>query len=175
MSMRHAVALLVLSVAPFAALAHLDAPAALPGTWIDERGSPFALGTLRGSPVVLTMAYGACRRICATSLRTMERLQQQADRERRSVQFVVVGLDPRQDRPADWLAWRDSRGLARGNWHFLTGSEAAVRHMADALGVRYWHYGEHVMHDYRIVVWSSDGALAHELSRADDMPATLPR
>jgi cytochrome oxidase Cu insertion factor (SCO1/SenC/PrrC family) len=136
--------------------------------WLTDQSRPFRLDALSGRATVITMAYGACRRICATSLRIMENLQALADQRGLDLNFVVVGLDPRQDKPADWASFRTERKLTRANWQFLSGDEAATRRIAQQLGVHYWQYDEHVMHDFRIVLLSSTGRLLSSMDRFDD-------
>lgn len=145
----------------------------VPGRWLDDRGAVADTASLDGTTVILTMAYGACRRTCSAALRTMKALQFEADRRGRSIQFVVVGLDPTQDRPADWAAWRRDQRLERPNWHFLSGSEANTRRLAERLHVRYWRYGEHTLHDYRIVMLAPDGRPLRSLDRPDQDASAL--
>lgn len=143
------------------------------GQWVDDHARPFKLDALAGRHTIATMAYGACRRVCSTSLRVMERLQALADARRIPLNFAVFGLDPSEDRPRDWADYRAFRKLTRDNWEFLTGDESAVREVAQALGVRYWRYGEHTMHDFRIVLLSPDGQVLRAMTAFDDDPAAL--
>ncbi len=144
-----------------------------PGLWLDDRARPFELTALRGRPTVLTMAYGACRRVCATSLRVMTQLQSLADERGLDLNFVVVGLSPEQDTPADWAQLRAERHLERANWQFLSGDEGSTRRLARRLAIRYWRYGEHTLHDFRIVMLSDDGRLIRQLDAADQPLASL--
>jgi protein SCO1 len=143
------------------------------GRWLDDRSRSYQLDQLHGTATVLTMAYGACRRVCSTSLRVLEKLQALADERRTKVNFVVVGLDPAQDRPADWAAYRAEKKLNRPNWHFLSGDEASTRKLANRLGVRYWRYGEHTMHDFRIVLLSAEGLPVRTMDKFDQELALL--
>jgi len=143
------------------------------GAWVDDQARTYDLAALHGRPTVLTMAYGACRRVCSTSLRIMEGVQALADRQHAVVDFVVLGLDPAQDLPADWAAFRSERKLTRANWHFLSADPATVQRMAERLGIRYWHYGEHTMHDFKIVLLATDGQVAHSMNHFDQDPAML--
>jgi cytochrome oxidase Cu insertion factor (SCO1/SenC/PrrC family) len=145
----------------------------LSARWRDDRAQPFELESLRGRWTVLTMAYGACRRICSTSLRLMERAQDLADARHLDLNFVVVGLDPSQDTPADWADFRALRKLGRPNWRFLSGDESATRLMARNLGVNYWRYGEHTMHDFKIVLLTPQGELARSIASFDEPPSRL--
>ncbi len=141
--------------------------------WLDDQAQPWRLEALRGRYTVLTMAYGACRRICSTSLRVMESLQQRADERGQPLDFVVIGLDPAGDKPADWAAWRRDRHLSRPNWHFLWGDEAATRAIAQQLGVKVWRVDQHLMHDYKIVLLSPQGQLLRTVDRFDQALDTL--
>lgn len=143
------------------------------GLWLDDRAQPFDMASLEGGSTVLTMAYGACRRICSTSLRIMENVQALADQRHVALRFVVVGLDPSQDKPADWAAFRTERKLERPNWYFLSGDEAATRRFANRLGVHYWRYGEHTVHDFKIVLLSPDGKMLRSIETFDDKLALL--
>jgi cytochrome oxidase Cu insertion factor (SCO1/SenC/PrrC family) len=136
--------------------------------WLTDQSRPFSLEALRGRATVVTMAYGACRRICSTSLRLMENLQALADERGLDLNFVVIGLNPEQDKPADWAAFRAERKLSRANWQFLSGDAAATRRMAQQLGVHYWRYDEHVMHDFRIVLVSQTGQFVRSMDHFDD-------
>lgn len=143
------------------------------GPWQDDTGATFQLESLYGTPTVVTMAYGACRRVCSTSLRMMEQLQALADARQVTLNFVVIGLDPQADRPADWAAYRTEHRLQRPNWHFLSGSEAATRQFARRLGVRYWRYGEHTLHDLRIVLLSGTAQPLRSVVAFDDRVESL--
>jgi cytochrome oxidase Cu insertion factor (SCO1/SenC/PrrC family) len=135
--------------------------------WLDDQARPWRMEALRGRYTVLTLAYGACRRICSTSLRVMENLQTLADARHQPLDFLVIGLDPVEDKPADWAAWRQDRHLTRANWHFLWGDEGATRAMAQQLGVKVWRADQHLMHDYKIVLLTPQGQLLHSVDRFD--------
>jgi cytochrome oxidase Cu insertion factor (SCO1/SenC/PrrC family) len=143
------------------------------GPWVDQRSLPLDADSLLGRHVVVSMAYGACRRICTTSLRLMEQLQQLADQRGLALDFVVVGLDPAEDRPADWAALQRERGLERRNWHFLSGSVQASRAVAARLGVSIWRIDSHLMHDFKIVLLSPTGAPLRSIDRFDQPLSTL--
>lgn len=145
------------------------------GSWLDDRSQVFRLDGLRGMPAVVTMAYGACRRVCSTSLRMLEQLQARADAQHTAVNFVVIGLDPQEDRPKDWADYRVDHRLARSNWVFLSGDEASTRSLANRLGVRYWRYGEHLVHDFKIVLLSPQGRPIRSIDAFDqDLSNFLP-
>jgi len=151
----------------WAAAGHLlAAPAsayALSLQFVDDSGASRALTEWRGKPIVIAMAYGACRSICSTTLRVLEEVQAAADRRGEALAFIVVGIDPAEDTPQDWARYRQLRKLTRGNWSFLSGTPEATRRLAQFLGVRFWRYDEHVMHDFKLLRLDADGAIAATL------------
>jgi len=125
--------------------------------FVDDRGRARELAEWRGRAVVLTMAYGACRSVCSTTLRVLDELQALADRRGVRLDFVIASVDPAEDTPAVWADWRRARRLERDNWTFLCGSESATRLLAGFLGIRRWRYDDHMLHDFRIVRLDADG------------------
>jgi cytochrome oxidase Cu insertion factor (SCO1/SenC/PrrC family) len=129
----------------------------LPQTWHDDRARDLVLTGLVGHRVVLTMAYAACHRLCPTTIDEFKRMQRVVDARGETVDFVIVGYDPKNDSPAVWHQYRLSRGLNRDNWHFLSGSQTATQQLAHQLGFPFWTYDEHVMHESRAVIFDTSG------------------
>lgn len=172
---RPAALLACLALAAFCRVASAQGLFGVPGHWVDDQNRTFRVESLRGTYSVVNMAYGACRRVCSTSLRLLEQLQVRADARGTPLNFVVIGLDPEQDHPQDWAAYRADRKLMRANWQFLSGDAVSTQHLARWLGVRYWHYGEHVMHDFRIVLVSPQGRAVASMTMPDeDLAILLP-
>ena len=129
----------------------------LPQSWHDDQARDLALTALRGHRVVLTMAYATCHRICPMTIDELKRMQRAVDARGETVEFVIVGYDPKNDSPAVWHQYRLSRRLNRDNWHFLSGSRDATNQLAHQLGFPFWQYEEHVMHESRAVLFDSQG------------------
>jgi protein SCO1/2 len=131
----------------------------LPQVWRDDAGHLFDLYALHGRPVVLTMAYASCHRICPMTMQRLQRLQESFDGHRVEAEFVIVGYDPETDDPAAWRRYRSNRHLTRPNWHFLVGAPQQVSRFARVLAFDFWKADEHVMHDARIVYLDPRGVL----------------
>lgn len=129
----------------------------LPYQWQNDNGQQTQLNSFRGKPTVMVMAYGACKKICSTSLIRMEQMQTILDQNKLEANFVIVGLDPRNDKPEDWHEYRISRKLNRNNWYFLSGDAKDIKGLAAQLGVNYWLYHDHVMHDFVITLLDKEG------------------
>jgi cytochrome oxidase Cu insertion factor (SCO1/SenC/PrrC family) len=156
---RHLAALLIAAalVGPRLAAA---APWSLPPDlrsqqWLDSDRQIFSLSMVQAPIVVMTMAYTACRRICSTTALVLSDLQQRLDTAGQPAEFIIVSYDPSNDSPADWRDYRTRRGLTRSTWHFLTGETAATRLLARYLDLDFWSYHDHIVHDFRIVLFDA--------------------
>ena len=87
----------------------------------------------------------------------------------------IVSYDPRNDSPADWQDYRKRRGLQRATWHFLTGDAVSTRVLARQLDLDFWIYHEHIVHDFRIVLFDAHWNVIGEVdwSSVDRLPEIL--
>ena len=72
------------------------------GPWLDEASAPFRLESEAGTYTIATMAYGACQRVCSTTVRKLMELHALAERRHVQLNFLVFGLDPSADMPSEW-------------------------------------------------------------------------
>jgi hypothetical protein len=112
--------------------------------------------------------FHGCRFGNGTSLRVgisdaLFRRPSIADAAGKTLEVVVVSLDPRLDTPESWRNYRDMHNIHYSNWHFLTTDQASTTRLAKQLGWEYWRYDEHVMHSLRIVRISPNGNIATSL------------
>lgn len=124
----------------------LDASVPLERSFRDEKGAVVSLGSYFGRrPVWLVMPFYQCRNTCAMMLHGMvEALHDPALpwRVGRDFDIVVISINPKEDASlADATKQRYLSELgmpgAETGWHFLTGSEADIRAVADSVGYKY--------------------------------------
>jgi cytochrome oxidase Cu insertion factor (SCO1/SenC/PrrC family) len=135
--------------------------------WTAEDGKQVSIAQWQGKPIVMTMAYAGCRKTCSTTLLVLKEIQKIFERQGRSAEFVVVTYAPDAEAPRAWSEYRKSRGLERRNWHFLSGTTQDTQRLARMLDLSYWSYDEHVMHDFRVVLFDADGMLTREINWRD--------
>jgi protein SCO1/2 len=110
----------------------------------DESGKAFRLGeAFDRRPVVLIFGYWHCAQLCSVvSTAAIDSLRQLRPEPENDFEFLYVSIDA-SDTPLDAARARerDLRHFAHaGNsahWHYLTGSPAAVRTLAQAAGFNY--------------------------------------
>jgi len=113
-------------------------------SFTDERGVPVQLREyFGGKPIILNFVYYKCRDLCPLLLDGMVRTL-------RGVSFdigtefdvLTVSIDPHDNaalaaaQKRNFLARYGRPGSERG-WHFLTGEEAAIDKLAEAVGFHY--------------------------------------
>lgn len=150
-----------LTIAILASVATGDATAQLfsrfaASRWVDSDARTTGLDAFRGRLLVMTMAYTECRKTCSSSMLVMREIQKILAGRGLDASFVVVSYDPDRDSPAQWRRYRALRKLP-GDWHFLSGPVDETRHLASFLELKYWPYDDHVMHDFRIVIFDAGG------------------
>jgi len=114
----------------------------------------------------MTMAYGSCRRTCGTTILRLREIQRVLDVKGGSAECIVITYHSENDDPRAWTQFRKTRNLDRPNWHFLSGSKWNVSRVSWLLGLDFGTMDSHVIHDFKIVVLDSDGALNQQISMA---------
>lgn len=110
----------------------------------DENGQEVKLGQYFGQkPVILTFVYYDCPMLCTLVLNgltgSLKALKFDVGRE---FEVVTVSFDPREkpelarQKKESYMARYGREGAAQG-WHFLTGDEASIKALADAVGFHY--------------------------------------
>jgi protein SCO1/2 len=132
-------------------------------TFTDDAGRPFALGSLKGRPVVLTMFFASCNYACPLLVADMTRIRESlppAVRERAAI--VLVSFDSERDTPAALHAYRESRSLD-ASWILLHGSGDAVRELAALLGAKFKRETDgQFAHSNLISILNPAGEIVHQ-------------
>jgi len=135
----------------------------------DETGKMVQLGDYFGEkPVILSFAYYDCPMLCTLVIngliRTLRTLSFSAGTE---FNIVTVSFNPK-DTPAMAAIKRQtslqsySRKGAETGWHFLTGDEATVQQLTQAVGFRYAYdeKSQQYQHPTGIMILTPDGKLS---------------
>jgi protein SCO1/2 len=138
-------------------------------TFTDEKGKSVRLREYFGTkPVILSLAYYDCPMLCTLVvnglIRTLRTLSFSAGNE-----FTVLTISFNPTDTAKMAAVKKQTSLqsynragAEAGWHFLTGDEAAIRQLTQAIGFRYRYDAERkeYAHASGILVLTPEGRLS---------------
>lgn len=176
MRVRRALAAVLMAAAATAAFAaETFSVYRLTTPFTDDRGRRVTLQEWSGRPAIVTMEYANCRFVCSIALQRLKDVQAAADRADRRYDFIVLSLDPANDTPEAWTRYRQTRELHRDNWRFLTAAVADTPGLARKLGVRYWLYDGHIMHDFRLLRLNERGEVVKVMDSYDADPDAFVR
>jgi protein SCO1/2 len=148
----------------------------------DEQGREVRLGQyFKGKPVVLSLVYYTCPMLCNQILNGMlSSFRQISFNAGEQFEVVNVSFDPK-DTPAIAAAKKQTyikaynRAGGEAAWHFLTGDEANIKRLADAVGFRYlWdEQTQQYAHASGIMIATPEGKLARYFYGVEYMPRDL--
>jgi cytochrome oxidase Cu insertion factor (SCO1/SenC/PrrC family) len=131
--------------------------------WTDDSGNQVILSKWQNKVVVLTMAFSTCRKFCPITLHHLAEIQNLYNKQNISAEFIIISYDPAIDTWQTWKEFRKNHHYTLPNWHFLTGSSENTKMVSQLLGMDYWLYDEHVMHNLKIVLLNAHGEIQKSL------------
>jgi len=148
----------------------------------DEDGKDVKLGQFFGSrPVVIALAYYECPMLCTQVLNGMTAALKTISFDAgKDFDVVVVSIDPKDNfrlaanKKQSYLT-HYGRPETAGGWHFLTGTEASIKPLAEAIGFRYAYDAniKQYAHGAAIYVATPAGVIARYLLGIDFAPRDL--
>ena len=150
----------------------------LPGelSFLGETSSPIALQSLLGKPTILALVYYECPGVCTPLLNnlvdTLDRSDLVAGQD---YQVITISFDPK-DTPAIAAKKRANylkqmhKPIPPEALRFLTGDQAAIDKITDAVGFRYVATGKDFNHPGVLTVLSPDGRVMRYLYGVSFMP-----
>jgi protein SCO1/2 len=148
---------------------HLGEQVPLDAEFVDESGKPVRLADyFHGKPVILVMAYYRCPMLCTLVLNGL--VQGMIDMNftaGKEFEVITVSFDPRETpdlaaaKKQTYLSRYRRPGAADG-WHFLTGKDASIRRLAEAIGFRYVYdpATDQFAHAAGLVILTPEGKIA---------------
>ncbi len=160
----------------------LDNTIPLTAPFTDETGKDVTVGQYFGSrPVVLALVYYECPMLCIQTLTGLSgSLEALAFNPGKEFELVVVSIDPGET-PAlaanskKTFLKRYGRQGVEANVHFLTGREASIKQLADAVGFRYAYDRDidQYAHPAAITVLTPEGRVSKYLFGIEFAPRDL--
>ena len=156
-------ALVIVSLAVIttnAAAAGKDSYYDLPIPFTDQSDRPFALSSLRGQYVVLTMAYTSCKNACPLTMQRLKRIESDLLLAGKKAAIVVVTLDPEHDTGKELRGYVSTYKISTPPWHLLRAAPDDTRRFSMIPGVSFQKQPgtPEITHSNKIVLLDPDGA-----------------
>jgi protein SCO1/2 len=161
---------------------HLNQALPLDVEFTDEHGRAVTLGKYFGTkPVVLSFVYYGCPMLCLQSLSSLAAtLGVMSELPGKDFEVVSISIDPREtpalalQKKAHYIERAGKPSIGPG-WHYLTGTDANIRHLTNAAGFRYvWDEPtQQYAHPAGILVATPQGTIARYLFGIDYGPRDL--
>jgi protein SCO1/2 len=148
-------------------------------TLLDQEGRTVSATKFRGKKVMMNFIFTRCpiATMCPAATQKMAALQQAAKEAGvTDVEFVSVSLDPEYDTPGVLKEYAELRGLDLSNWSFLTGPDAALKHLFAQMGIIREFEGATIKHNLATVLIDPQGRIIHRVDGSRwDVQEFLPR
>ncbi len=135
-------------------------------TLLDQEGRTVSASRFRGKRIVLNFIFTRCpvATMCPAATLRMSQLQKAARAAgAKDFELVSISMDPEYDTPGVLREYAETRGLDTTNWSFLTGPDAAVRHLLAQLGVIREFEGATIKHTLATVIIDEQGRIVHRV------------
>ena len=162
---------------------NMGAQLPLDAKFTDENGKAVRLGDYFGKrPVILSLAYYECPMLCGIALEGLARslkgftLAPGADFEVVTLSFSPTeGPELANAKKANLLDLYGRKAEGQAGWHFLTGDEAQIRRVTEAVGFRYrWdELQKQYAHATGIVVVTPEGVISRYFFGVEYAPKEL--
>lgn len=151
--------------------------------FVDHRGQAIRLGDLFDGrrPVILSLNYSDCPMLCNLQLRGLnDSLKQIEGKLGERFRVVTASINPNETPERAAGAQQNyvqtyGRETTEDAWTLLTGKEAAIKQLADAVGFRYEFVPERgeYAHTAALMICTPDGVISRYLYGIDYDPSTL--
>jgi protein SCO1/2 len=160
----------------------LDSQIPLDLKFVDENGSSVAIRQLlRGRPVILSLVYYRCPRLCSMTLTGLLKALRVLDfTAGNEFDVLTVSFDPRETpqlaaaKKATYIAGYDRSG-ARDGWRFLTGEQREILRLTNAVGFGFEYdiTQEQFAHASAIMILTPEGRVSRYFFGLEFSPRDL--
>jgi protein SCO1/2 len=144
-----------------------------------EDGAPVSLRELVRTPTILSMVYYRCANVCDVLVMSIADVLRSLPGEP-GRDFVVLTISvndreiPADARKAKRIGLESiQKPFPGAAWRFLTGEDASIDAVADAIGYRFVQNGDDIDHPLGLVVLSPQGKIVRYMNGTSFLPADL--
>lgn len=132
----------------------------------DQEGRVVSMNRFRGKQVLLNFIFTRCpiATMCPAATLRMQGVQKAA-REAGvpNLELISISFDPAYDTPGVLKEYAEARGIDTTNFTFLTGPDAAVRHLLTQMGIIREFEGDTIKHTLATLLIDPQGRIVHRV------------
>ncbi len=145
--------------------------------FVDRKGKEVRLSEFRGKPLVVSLVYTSCYRICSTTTQNLARAVKAARSAVGDGAFnvVTIGFDVPIDSPEEMRRFARKRGVAdEPNWKFLSVADRqSIQRLSEELGFVFEKSPKGYDHLIQATVLDAQGKVYRQVYGMDFEPAML--
>ena len=152
-------------------------------TFYDEDGKRVKLGDFfeEDKPVILTLVYYSCPRICSFILNGVQDAVNNLSSLSlgRDFKIISVSFNPddsynlAHEKASNYYKGLENGHFPKGNWRFLTGDQENISRLTQAVGFKYRKDGEEFAHPSTIIILTPKGEISRYLYGVQYEPQDL--
>jgi len=108
--------------------------------FVNEQGISVSMASLRGKPLVISMVYSSCYKICPMTIRHLSKVVEKARDTlgEQSFNVAVIGFDTQYDSPQAMKYFAGQQGIDDKNWNILSASPDTINALIKELGFQFF-------------------------------------
>ena len=108
--------------------------------FVNEQGISVSMASLRGKPLVISMVYSSCYKICPMTIRHLSRVVDKARDTlgEQSFNVAVIGFDTQYDSPQAMKYFAKQQGIDDKNWNILSADPDTINALIKQLGFQFF-------------------------------------
>ena len=135
-------------------------------SWLNNNNRQLNITSLQGKTQIIAFIYTYCEHSCPAIFANLKSLEQKlSEKQRQSVQFTLISLDPKRDSPAVLDQYLDDKNVDKNRWQALSGDPEDVLELSALIGVRYkpmdMESGD-IAHSNMLTILDSSGVIRYQ-------------
>ncbi|MCW8855611.1 MAG: SCO family protein [Gammaproteobacteria bacterium] len=108
--------------------------------FVNEQGVSVSMASLRGKPLIISMVYSSCYKICPMTIRHLSKVVDKARDTlgEQSFNIAVIGFDTQYDSPQAMKYFAKQQGIDDKNWNILSADPDTIAALSKQLGFQFF-------------------------------------
>lgn len=131
----------------------------------DERSRAVSLNDFRGKPLIISMIYTSCYKICPMTIQHLSSVVEKARKTLGSDSFsvAIIGFDTQNDNPLSMGRFAKKQGIEDKNWAILSANPKTIKALTKELGFVYFASPNGFDHVVQATVLDEDGKIYRQV------------